>query len=52
MNELQVVNTVLGDLDCFIDENNKFWFAATEAAKVLGYKNPQKAIRDHCKEKG
>ena len=52
MNELQVVNTILGNLDCFIDENNKFWFAATEAAKVLGYKNPRDAILKHCVNKG
>lgn len=25
------------------------WFFATDVAKTLGYSNPQKAIRDHCK---
>ena len=30
-----------------IDE--KLYFPATECAKILGYTNPQKAIRDHCK---
>lgn len=41
--------------------NEKFWtvrtieidgvihFVATDIARILGYKNPQKAIRDHCK---
>lgn len=32
-----------------IDENGEPWFVASEVAKVLGYTNPQKAIRDHCK---
>jgi prophage antirepressor-like protein len=27
----------------------KPYFPATECANILGYKNPQKAIRDHCK---
>ena len=27
-------------------------FAATDVAKCLGYTNPQKAIRDHCKSAG
>ena len=27
-------------------------FAATDVAKCLGYANPQKAIRDHCKSTG
>ncbi|MDL2237847.1 phage antirepressor [Christensenellaceae bacterium OttesenSCG-928-K19] len=29
--------------------NDKAYFPATECAKILGYTNPQKAIRDHCK---
>jgi prophage antirepressor-like protein len=33
-----------------IDE--KEYFGATDVATALGYSNPQKAIRDHCKEKG
>lgn len=32
--------------------NGEVVFAATDVAKCLGYANPQKAIRDHCKEKG
>lgn len=30
----------------------KEWFPVTQCAKVLGYSNPAKAIRDYCKEKG
>lgn len=29
--------------------DGKPYFPATECAKILGYSNPQKAIRDHCK---
>ena len=32
-----------------ICENEKYYFPATKCATILGYKNPQKAIRDHCK---
>jgi prophage antirepressor-like protein/Holliday junction resolvase RusA-like endonuclease len=32
--------------------DGKEYFAANEVAIALGYSNPQKAIRDHCKEKG
>ncbi len=32
-----------------IDINGITYFVATDIAKILGYKNPQKAIRDHCK---
>ena len=31
------------------DENGEPWFVAKDVADVLGYTNPQKAIRDHCK---
>lgn len=30
-------------------DNGKELFPATECARILGYKNPEKAIRDHCK---
>lgn len=36
--ELQVVNI-----------EGKLFFPATASAKALGYTNPQKAVRDHCK---
>lgn len=32
-----------------IDKCGKVWFVAKDVAEVLGYTNPQKAIRDHCK---
>ena len=41
-----------GKLEIYIDEQGREWFPATELAQMLGYKNPQKAIRDHCSEKG
>lgn len=31
---------------------NEVMFCATDVAKCLGYQNPQKAIRDHCKSVG
>ncbi|NKD46163.1 Bro-N domain-containing protein [Haematospirillum jordaniae] len=33
-----------------IDKNGEPWFVAKDVASILGYKNPQKAVRDHCKE--
>ncbi|TII14776.1 hypothetical protein C6Y43_14140 [Bacillus subtilis] len=35
-----------------ITEGEKQYFGATEVATALGYSNPQKAVRDHCKEAG
>ena len=32
--------------------NGQVLFAATDVARCLGYSNPQKAIRDHCKSAG
>lgn len=32
-----------------IDHDGEPWFVGRDVAKLLGYKNPQKAIRDHCK---
>lgn len=40
-----------GQLEILIINNEEF-FPATDVAKVLGYSNPQKAIRDHCRKKG
>ena len=52
MNELQIFKSEkFGEIEVLI-ENGKEYFPATEVAKILGYSNPQKAIRDHCKEKG
>jgi len=41
-------NNEFGELEV-IQSDDKFWFPATKCAKILGYTNPQKAIRDHCK---
>ena len=52
MNELIVKNKKFGNLEIYVDEKGKVWFPATEVAEMLGYKNPHKAILDHCKEHG
>ena len=45
---LKFQNEEFGQLGIlFIDD--KPFFPATECAKLLGYSNPEKAIRDHCK---
>lgn len=49
MNEMQVFqNSEFGELGV-LEINGKPYFPATACAKRLGYTNPQKAIRDHCK---
>jgi len=49
MNEMKVFeNTEFGDVRT-ISKNENIWFVAKDIAKALGYSNPQKAIRDHCK---
>ena len=49
MNDLQVFqNSEFGELRVF-EQDGKPYFPATACAKKLGYVNPQKAIRDHCK---
>lgn len=35
-----------------IEENGKVIFCGTDIASSLGYTNPQKAIKDHCREDG
>ena len=36
-----------------VDDNGKILFCGTDVARALGYEvNPQKAIRDHCREEG
>ena len=52
MNQLQVFNdNRFGQLEAIIIDE-KPWFSATRTAEMLGYSNPQKAVRDHCSEKG
>ncbi|MCD8490651.1 MAG: hypothetical protein LRY51_01410, partial [Geovibrio sp.] len=38
-----------GEIRTMKDEKGEPWFVAKEVAVALGYTNPQKAIRDHCK---
>ena len=50
MNNVQLFsNPKFGDIRIVMNENNEPMFVASDVAKVLGYTNPQKAIRDHCK---
>ena len=52
MNNLKVFNsTEFGELQVMVI-NDKEYFPAGDVAKILGYKNPQKAIIDHCKTPG
>ncbi|MGX5634439.1 phage antirepressor KilAC domain-containing protein [Bacillus thuringiensis] len=44
-------HNMFGNLEVFI-KGGKEYFPATDVAKVLGYTNPHKAIRDHCKQEG
>jgi prophage antirepressor-like protein len=49
MNELQVyTNSEFGELG-IIEIGGKAYFPATKCAEILGYKEPEKAIRTHCK---
>lgn len=52
MNDLKVFNsTEFGELGVMLIDGKEY-FPATQCAKILGYSNPQKAIRDHCKTDG
>lgn len=52
MNDLKVFsNSEFGELGVLVIDG-KEWFPATQCAKILGYTNPQKAVRDHCKGDG
>lgn len=49
MNDLKVFsNSEFGELGVMVIDG-KEWFPATQCAKILGYKNPQEAIRNKCK---
>lgn len=49
MNELQIFNSPeFGEIRT-IEENGKVMFCGSDVARALGYKNPTKAIADHCK---
>lgn len=52
MNDLKVFsNSEFGELGVLVIDG-KEWFPASHCAKILGYANPQKAVRDHCKGDG
>ena len=34
-----------------VDQDGEIWFVAKDIAETLGYTNPQKAVRDHCKKR-
>ena len=39
-------------LEIYVDSEGREWFPAAELAQMLGYKNPRKAILDHCSVRG
>ncbi|PFR72901.1 phage antirepressor Ant [Bacillus cereus] len=52
MNELKKFShNMFGNLEILIKEGKEY-FPATDVAKALGYSNPHKAIKDHCKPEG
>ncbi|MFT2139074.1 phage antirepressor KilAC domain-containing protein [Bacillus cereus] len=52
MSELKSFShSMFGNLEILIKEGKEF-FPATDVAKALGYSNPHKAIKDHCKPEG
>jgi len=49
INELKIFeNPEFGEIRT-IEENGKVLFCGSDIAKALGYKNPSKALSDHCK---
>ncbi|MDR4173505.1 phage antirepressor [Bacillus nitratireducens] len=52
MNKLKKFShSMFGNLEMLI-KDGKEYFPATDVAKALGYSNPHKAIKDHCKSEG
>lgn len=52
MSEIQIFkNPEFGTVRT-VEENGKVIFCGTDIASSLGYTNPQKAIKDHCREDG
>lgn len=52
MNQLQIFkNETFGEVRT-IEEQGKIVFCGSDIAKALGYTNPQKAVKDHCREDG
>jgi anti-repressor protein len=53
MNDLQIFkNPEFGEIRTFTEQDGSITFCGTDVATALGYTNPTKAIRDHCKEDG
>ena len=53
MNDLKLFeNPEFGNVRTLETDDGKVMFCGTDIAKALGYTNPQKAIRDHCKTDG
>lgn len=52
MSEIQIFNNPEFGAIRTIEENEKVIFCGTDIASSLGYANPQKAIKDHCREDG
>ena len=49
-NQIEIFrNEEFGEVRTIIKDDEAL-FCATDVAKILGYKNPQKAIREHCKK--
>ena len=48
MNELSIFNYSQNEVRT-VQVNGEPWFVAKDVASILGYSNPQKAVRDHCK---
>lgn len=48
--EIQIFNNVdFGEMRSCIENDGTVLFCASDVAKALGYKNPNKAINDHCR---
>ena len=52
MNDLKLFQSPIFGQVRTVVMNGQVMFAATDVAKCLGYANPQKAIRNHCKSIG
>ena len=51
MQEKSFINSQLGiKFNSYIDHKCRVWFKAKEVAKILGYKNTEKAIKSHVSE--
>lgn len=52
MNDLKIFSSSeFGELGVMLIDGKEY-FPATQCAKVLGYKDPCKAIKQHCKSEG